>query len=150
MAHTHIEHEAMVNPVMGIFPLYCKVDFKKHPFAAAADYLVLAKLLKNWIILDSYWKFPTDSTAENTVRIGTTYSGAGVEVVTAADCDAGSQTAWTQGTIKSGGIEIVDADSYLTMYSISTAMSDGIMEVLLLIAAGVDESHPADKVAVTS
>ena len=150
MAHTHLEHLAQVNPKPGIFPLYCKIDFAEHPLDAAADYLVLAKLLQNWIILDSYWKIPTDSTAANTMRIGTTYSGAGTEVVTAMDVDAGSQTTWTQGTIKSGAIEIVDADSYLTLYSITTAMSDGIVEILLLIACGVDESAPADRVAVTA
>jgi hypothetical protein len=150
MAHTHIEHKAQINPKPGVFPLYVKVDFSVDSLAAAGDYLVVAKLLKNWILLDSYWKFPTDSTAAATIDIGTTYDGSGQEVVAGADTDVGSQTEWTQGTIKSGALEIVDADSYLTVEGLGVAIGDGVLEILLLVATGVDESEPADHVAVTS
>ena len=150
MAHTHIEHEAMVNPKPGIFPLYCKIDFKKHPLAASGDYLVVAKTLTNWIILDSFYKMPTDSTSTTLLDIGFDYDGSGHDVVDGIDADAGSQSGWTQGTIKSGAIKIEDADSYLCVEAETAAISDGILEILLLVAAGVDESEPADKAAVTS
>ena len=149
MAHTHLEHMAMVNPKPGIFPLYCKVDFSKHPLAAAADYLVLAKILDKWIVLDSFWKLPTASTSVATMDIGTTYDGSGQEVVAGADI-SGANTGWTQGAVLSGAIDIHAKDTYLTCEALSAAVSDGILEVLLIVASGVDESEPADKAAVTS
>lgn len=151
MAHQHVEHKAMVKPRAGIFPLYVKIDFSTpaHKLAAAADYLVVAKLLKNWIILDSYYKMPTASTSAATIDIGTTYDGSGQEVAAGVDISTGL-TGWTQGSLLSGALEIVDADSYLTVEALSAAISDGVLEILLLVAAGMDESEPADNVVVTS
>jgi hypothetical protein len=152
MAHTHYEHLAQVNPKPGIFPLYVKIDFSKQPMGTTAgDYFVLAKILHNWIVLDSYWKIPTDSTDAVTVDIGTTYNGSGQEIVAGADLDAGTQTTWTQGAVKSGAIDIHAKDTYLTVEVIeAVGITTGVLEILLLVAAGVDESAPADRVAVTS
>jgi len=149
MAHTHLEHKAMVNPKAGVFPLYVKVDFAQHPLAAATDYHVLAKLLKNWIILDSFWKLPTATASAATMDIGTIYDGSGQDIVAGADI-SGAYTLWQQGAKLPGTIQITDADSYLTCEAVGAAVGDGTLEILLLIATGVDESEPADRVAVTS
>jgi hypothetical protein len=148
MAHFHLEHKAQVNPQPGIFPLYVKVDFKKDPLGSG-DYHVLAKTLINWVILDSFWKMPTASTSATVLDIGFDYDGSGHDVLDGGDA-SGANTTWTQGAYLSGALKIETVDSYLTVEAETAAISDGILEILLLVAAGVDESAPADNVAVSA
>lgn len=132
------------NVTNGIFNIYSKINFTQHNMAAN-DIFQLAKLKQHWILLGSWYRMPgTASTSTATADIGTTKNGSGQEVAAAVDLDSIGNAIWNEGTILPDAPEIVDADSYLTLECLGAAAVDGVLEIQLMIFAGVADSSPCD------
>ena len=131
------------NVTNGIFNIYAKVSFSNHPMAAN-DIFQLAKLKAGWILLGSWYRSKTASTSTATMDIGTTKDGTGQEVKAGVDLDAIGNTIWNEGVILPDAPEIVDADSYLTIEALGAAVTNGELEVQLMIFAGPADSEPCD------
>lgn len=139
---TDLRSEGMGTPGPGLFYLYAKVDFTEHPMAAASDDHKILAVQDGWIIVDSWYRMPTASTSTGTIDIGTAQNG--TEIAAAVDAD-GALTAWTQGTPQyDGGAEVeITADGSIWLDCNTAAITDGVLEVLLLCVAapGDDAAH---------
>jgi len=132
------------NVTNGIFNIYAKIPFQEHPMVAN-DIFQLAKLKAGWILLGSWYRMPgTASTSTATMDIGTTKDGTGQEVAAAVDLDSIGNAIWNEGTILPDAPEIVDADSYLTAECLGAGAANGVLEIQLMVFAGVADSTPCD------
>ena len=129
------------NVYPGLNSIRIKIDFSKTPVAAAGDNWKVLKLGNGWQLLDGKTRVPTASTSTATLDIGTAEDG--TELDAAIDLSV-QATGWTDmDTLVSGSPIEVTADGYIWFDFNTAAVSDGTLEVWLLIqvAPGEDDLY---------
>jgi hypothetical protein len=140
----NLDHMAYGNPCYGSFWQGFKINFSEYPTLAVGDSYRCGKVRDGWLIRDSWYRMPTASTSTGTVDIG--FGAAGqVDIASAVDLD-GSLLTWTQGTITSvGNAELeITADEHLVLTVDTAVATDGVLEIMFLVMAGITENEPAD------
>jgi hypothetical protein len=110
-----------------------KLDFTKLPVAAADDNWQVLALKDGWILYDGYTRIPTASSSTATVDIGTAEDG--TELDAAVDLSSAATDPTVMDTLVAGTPIIVTADGYIWLDFNTASVSDGTMEIHLLIAA---------------
>jgi hypothetical protein len=116
----------------GIHYVYMKIDFSKTSLATANDYRV-ARVGAGYLYLGCFFRMPTDSTSEGTLDVGTTQSG--VDLDSAIDVDAGSQTSWQAMTPTYAAPVEQAADGYIWIEANTNPINDGVIEFMFCIQA---------------
>jgi hypothetical protein len=123
---------------MGISTIRIHIDFAKLPVNAADDNWKILKLKEDWILYDGYTKCSA-STSIATVDVGTQEDG--TELDTAIDIST-ALTDWTvMDTMVSGTPIIVTADGYIWLDFNAAAVSDGWLDIFLLILGAPGEDN---------
>ena len=129
------------NMYPGLNSIRMLFDFSKTPVAAAADDWKVLKLGAGWQLLDGKTRVPVASTSTATLDIGTAQNGTELD----AAIDLSTQaTGWTDmDTLVSGSPIEVTADGFIWFDFNTAAVSDGTLEVWLLIqvAPGEDDLY---------
>lgn len=140
----NLDHKASGNPCFGEFWMGFKINFSEYPTNAVGDSIRCGKVRDGWVIKDSWYRMPVASTSTGTVDIG--FGAAGqTDIAATVDLD-GALTGWTRGTITTDGnaeLEIT-ADEHLVLTVDTAVATDGVLEIMYQVMAGVTENEPAD------
>jgi hypothetical protein len=141
----NLDHMAYGNPKFGSFWMGFKIDFAEYPTEATGDSYRCGKVRDGWLIRDCWYRMPTASSqTSSTIDIG--FGAAGQSDIASAVDANGSLLTWTQGTITSvASAELeITADEHLVLTVDAEVISSGVLEVMYLVMAGIDENEPAD------
>lgn len=139
MATTDLTHKAMGNPRSGLFTLYQRIDFSKHPMSAVGDDFKIFETKDSWLIVDSRGRMPTASTSTGTIDIGTTQNGTDIDAAIDAD---GALTAWFAGdALNAAAVACADGNIWLDCNT--AAITDGVLEVFLTVLAPPNDDDVA-------
>jgi hypothetical protein len=138
-----LDHESYGNVCYGSFWMGFKIDFSKYPTTTIGDWIFGGKVADGWLVRDSWYRMPTASTSVGTVDIGFGAAGQS-DIASAVDLD-GSLLTWTQGTITSvGNAELeITANEHFVLTVDTAVATDGVLEVMYLVMAGIDENTPS-------
>ncbi len=134
--------EVVGNSATGLFYIYASIDFSEHNTAAANDDIKIARTRDGWLFLGAFFRMPTDSTSAATVDVGTAQNG--VELDTAIDLDAGTQTGWTAMTPTYASPVEVTSDGYIWLDINTAACTDGVLQMMFIVMAGPGEDSITD------
>lgn len=125
----------------GLSPIRIQIDFAKTPVAAADENWKVFALREDWILYDGYVKCSASSSTA-TVDIGTAEDG--TELDAAIDIST-ALTDWTvMDTLVAGTPIIVTADGYIWLDFNTAAVTDGTLDIFLLILGAPGEEHRKD------
>ena len=127
--HPKIQRFGTINP--GINVVKIRIDFTKTPVAAAGDNWKIFELKEEWILMGGWTRNVTASSSAATVDIGTAEDG--TELDTAVDIST-ALTVWTAMDTMVVETEIImTADGYIWLDFNDAAVTDGDLEIMLLI-----------------
>lgn len=127
--HPKIQRFGTVNP--GINVLKFSIDFTKTPVNAADDDWKIYEFKEEWILMGGWARNTSASTSAATVDIGTAADG--TELDTAVDIST-ALTVWTAMDTMVVETEIImTADTGLYLNFNAAAVSDGNLEIMLLV-----------------
>ena len=130
---------------VGSFWLFAKLDVSKwyteqasSTVMAAGDDFRILKVRDKWVIRDSYWRIISAFDATTSIDIGTAVGGNQIlsaqTTVTASD--------WAQGAIDSDdNTAPLTADGYIWVELNTATPTTGIIEVMIEMVAGPDETE---------
>ena len=126
-----VETTGEVGP--GLSFVTIKIDFAKLPVAAADDNWKILAVNDGWVLYDGYTRVPTASSSTATVDIGTAEDG--TELDAAIDLSSAATDITAMDTLVAGTPIIITADGYIWLDFNTASVSDGTLEIHLLIAA---------------
>jgi hypothetical protein len=122
----------------GLNNVLITIDFTKMNVAAAGDNWKIFALQDGWILYDGYTRVGASASAA-TVDIGTAEDG--VELDTAIDISSAAADWTVMDTLVSGTPIIVTADGFIWLDFNSATVSDGKLEIWLVILAAPGEDQ---------
>ena len=126
----------------GISPITIKIDFAKLPVATTDDNWKIYPVRDGWVLQDGYTRVPVASSSIATVDIGTAEDG--TELDTGIDISAQATDITVMDTLVMGTPIIITADDFIWLDFNSAAVSDGTLEIHLLIFAVPSEDSRTD------
>jgi len=128
--------------VPGISPITIKIDFAKLPVAASGDNWKIFAIKDGWVLYDGYTRVPVASASTATVDVGTAEDGTQLDA--AIDISVAATDITVMDTLVAGTPIVVTADGYIWLDFNTAAVSDGTLEIHLLILAMPGEDSKSD------
>jgi len=126
----------------GINTITIKIDFNKLPVKTTDDNWKIYPVKDGWVLQDGYTRVPVASSSIATVDIGTAEDG--TELDTAIDISVAVTNMTVMDTLVIGTPIIITSDDYIWLDFNSAAVSDGTLEIHLLIFAAPGEDSRTD------
>lgn len=126
----------------GLSPITIKIDFSKIPVKAADDNWKIFPVKDGWVLQDGYTRVPVASTSTADVDIGTAEDGTQLDTATDLSVQATDMT--LMDTMAFGTAIIITSDGWIWLDFNTAAVTDGTLEIHLLIYAAPGEDSRVD------